>query len=182
VNSENTNLVKAIVFGGLWPRIARVALPKATFDQVASGTVQRERVAKQFKMFVQDQGRVFLHPSSVLFGVASYKSPFLTYFSMSTTSKTFLRDATEIPIYALLLFASRFSINHIRGGITLGKNGWIQLRAWARIGVLVTQLRHLLDAQLNESLEQVQIVDLGEHNPVIHAMLKLITHDGLSTN
>lgn len=98
VNGENTNLIKAIVFGGLWPRIARIALPKATFDQVAAGTVQRDYIAKEFKIYLQDQGRVFLHPSSVLFGVASYKSPFLTYFAMSTTSKTFLRDATEVRI------------------------------------------------------------------------------------
>lgn len=62
----------------------------------------------------------------------------------------------------------------------MGKNRWIQLRAWARVGVLVTQLRHLLEAQLNESIEQAQIADLGEHNPVIQAMLSLITHDGLS--
>lgn len=86
----------------------------------------------------------------------------------------------KVPLYALLFFASRFSIDHIRGGIILGKNGWIQLRTWARIGVLVTQLRNLLDAQLNESIEHAQIADLGEHNPVIQAMLNLITHDGLS--
>ena len=96
VNGDNTNLIKAVVFGGLWAHIARVALPKATFDQVAAGTVQRDYVAKQFKMYVHGLGRVFLHPNSVLFGVASYKSPLLTYFTMSTTSKTFLRDATEV--------------------------------------------------------------------------------------
>jgi len=175
-------LIKAVVFGGLCPRIARIALPKATFDQVAAGTVQREHAAKEFKMYIQDQGRVFLHPSSVLFGVASYKSPFLTYFATSTTSKTFLRDATEIPIYALLLFAARFSVDPIRGGITLGNNGWIRLRAWARVGVLVTQLRRLLDAQLDESIEYAQIADLGEQNPVMEAILTLITHDGLSAD
>lgn len=89
---------------------------------------------------------------------------------------------SKIPIYALLLFASRFSVDPIRGGITIGKNGWIQLRAWARVGVLVTQLRRLLDAQLNESIERAQIADLGEQNPVMEAMLTLITHDGLSAD
>lgn len=74
------------------------------------------------------------------------------------------------------------TIDHVRGGIRLGKRGWIQLRAWARIGVLVTQLRHLLNAQLNESIENAQIADLGEHNPVVQAMISLITHDGLSTD
>jgi ATP-dependent RNA helicase DHX57 len=96
VNGENTNLIKAIILGGLWPRVARIALPKATFDRVAAGTVQREHVAKELKIFDKDEGRVFLHPSSVLFGIASYKSPFIAYFSMNATSKTFLRDATEV--------------------------------------------------------------------------------------
>ncbi len=96
VNSENTNLVKAIILGGLWPRVTRVSMPKATFDQVASGAVQRDYVAKEIKIFDKNEGRVFLHPSSVLFGNASYKSPYLAYFSMTATSKTFLRDATEV--------------------------------------------------------------------------------------
>ena len=54
------------------------------------------------------------------------------------------------------------------------------MRAWSRIGVLVNQLRLLLDAQLQDSIEQAQVADLGEHNPVVLAMLDLITHDGLS--
>ena len=95
-NGENINLIKAVILGGLWPRVARIALPKASFDRVAAGTVQREHMAKEFKIFVKDEGRVFLHPSSVLFGISSYKSPFIAYFSMNVTSKTFLRDATEV--------------------------------------------------------------------------------------
>ena len=95
-NGENTNLVKAVILGGLWPRVTRVALPKATFDQVAAGTVQRDHVAKEFKIYDKEEGRVFLHPSSVMFGVSAYKSPFLAYFSMTVTSKTFLRDATQV--------------------------------------------------------------------------------------
>ena len=96
VNGENTNVIKAVILGGLWPRVARIALPKATFDRVAAGTVQRDHLAKEFKIFDKDDGRVFLHPSSVLFGVSSYKSPFIACFSMNVTSKTYLRDATEV--------------------------------------------------------------------------------------
>ena len=109
VNNENTNLVKAIILGGLWPRVARISMPKATFDQVASGSVQRDYVAKEIKIFDKNEGRVFLHPSSVLFGNASYKSPYLTYFSMTATSKTFLRDATEVsqglPVFSFFFSA-----------------------------------------------------------------------------
>ncbi|KAF8312159.1 P-loop containing nucleoside triphosphate hydrolase protein [Cantharellus anzutake] len=179
VNSDNTNLVKGVILGGLWPRATRISMPKATFDQVASGTVQRDHVAKEIKIFDKNEGRVFLHPGSVLFGNASYKSPYLAYFAMTATTKTFLRDATEVPLYALLLLGGQVTIDHIKGGITVGKQGWIKMRAWSRIGVLVNQLRLLLDAQLQESIEHAEIADVGENNPVIQAMVDLITNDGL---
>ena len=73
-------------------------LPKSAikFDRVQGGTVQRENTAKEYKLYDLKEGRVFLHPSSVLFGETMWKSPFLTYFSKHMTSKVFLRDATEV--------------------------------------------------------------------------------------
>ena len=41
-------------------------------------------------------GRVFIHPSSVLFSEAGFKSGYLAYFAKAETSKVFLRDATEV--------------------------------------------------------------------------------------
>ncbi|KAJ7109956.1 P-loop containing nucleoside triphosphate hydrolase protein [Mycena epipterygia] len=182
-NSENMNLVKAVVLGGLWPRVARVHLPKSAikFDRVSGGTVQRENIAKEFKMYDLREGRVFLHPASILFEVAAWKSPFLVYFHKHMTSKVFLRDATEIPLYALLLFGGPVSVNHVAGGLTIGaKDSWIRLRAWPRIGVLVNQLRRLLDAQLQRCVEDGAMLNTGGENPVVRAMLALLTHDGLT--
>lgn len=68
----------------------------------------------------------------------------------------------------------------MKGGVTVGNGGWIRMRAWSRIGVLVNQLRLLLDAQLQESIEHAEIADIGKDNPVIQAMLDLITKDGLA--
>lgn len=42
VNKTNDNLVKAIIVGGLYPRIARIALPKAQFERVQQGTIQKD--------------------------------------------------------------------------------------------------------------------------------------------
>ena len=101
--SENTNLVKAVMLGGLWPRVARVHLPKDAikFDKVSAGTIQRENSAKEFKMYDLREGRVFLHPGSVLFGASSWKIPFLFYFQKHATSKVFLRDASEVLFFSL---------------------------------------------------------------------------------
>lgn len=99
-NSNNTNLVKAVILGGLWPRVARVHLPKSAikFDRVQGGTVQRENTAKEFKIYDLRGGRVFLHPASVLFSATAWKSPFSAYFHKHMTGKVFLRDATEASI------------------------------------------------------------------------------------
>ncbi|KAJ7675357.1 P-loop containing nucleoside triphosphate hydrolase protein [Mycena rosella] len=180
---ENTNLIKAVILGGLWPRVARVHLPKSAikFDRVSAGTVQRENIAKEFKMYDLREGRVFLHPASILFEVAAWKSPFLVYFSKHMTSKVFLRDATEVPLYALLLFGGPVSVNHVAGGVTIGnKDSWIRLKAWPRIGVLVNQLRRLLDAQLQRCVEDGAMLNTGGENPVVRAMLALLTYDGLT--
>lgn len=103
--SENTNLIKAVMLGGLWPRVAKVHLPKDAikFDKVSAGTIQRENSAKEFKMYDLREGRVFLHPGSVLFGASAWKLPFLFYFHKHATSKVFLRDASEVLINFPLL-------------------------------------------------------------------------------
>ncbi|KAG1766414.1 P-loop containing nucleoside triphosphate hydrolase protein [Suillus occidentalis] len=174
-NSANTNIVKAIVLGGLWPRVAQVHLPRSAikFDKVQAGTVQRENTAKEYKIHDLTGVRVFLHPSSVLFGESTWKSPFL--------AKVFIRGATQVPMYALLLFGGPVSVNHIGGGLTVGKGGSIvKLKAWPRIGILVNQLRRLLDAQLQQCIEDGSILSASQHSVVANAMSALLANDGLT--
>ncbi|KIM31725.1 hypothetical protein M408DRAFT_317990 [Serendipita vermifera MAFF 305830] len=177
-NKSNMNLVKAVIVGGLWPRIAKVVLPKAMFDKIAAGSQQREHQAKEVKYFDQTEGRVFIHPSSVLFSQTTYKSRFLAYFTKVRTSKVFLRDVTEVPIYGLLLFGGDVRIKHITGGVSIGSN-WIQLKSAPRIGVLINQLRRLLDAQMQEAIESADLSAVANNNAVIDVMLALLSRDGL---
>jgi hypothetical protein len=80
VNSANPNVVKAVILGGLWPRVARVHLPSSAikFDKVQAGTVQRENTAKEYKIYDLKNGRVFLHPLLCL-----------TVYSAAHTSRQF---------------------------------------------------------------------------------------------
>ncbi|EIW86949.1 P-loop containing nucleoside triphosphate hydrolase protein [Coniophora puteana RWD-64-598 SS2] len=184
-NSANTNLIKAIILGGLWPNVARVHLPSSAikFDKIQAGTVQRENAAKDYKLYDLKEGRVFLHPGSVLFGTTDWKTGFVAYFQKQMTSKVFLRGATEVPMYALLLFGGLVTVNHVGGGLTVGSSdAVIKLRAWPRIGILANQLRRLLDGQLLRCIEEGTSLDSlfeGE-NIVLNAMLALLTRDGLS--
>ena len=93
------------------------------------------------------------------------------------------------------------SVNHIGGGLTIGnQDAYIKLKAWPRIGVLVNQLRcalvvlphtmrlriltfysRLLDIQLKRSVDSGMILDIGQDNPVVEAVLALLQNDGLSS-
>ncbi|EPT05932.1 hypothetical protein FOMPIDRAFT_1026812 [Fomitopsis schrenkii] len=184
-NSQHQNLLKAVILGALWPQVARAVLPRAAikFDRVQAGTVQRENTAREFRLYDLRGGeRVFVHPASVLFAEAAWRAPFAAYFQKQATSKVFLRDATEVPIYALLLFGGPVTVNHIGGGLTIGaRDAFVKLKAWPRIGVLVNQLRRLMDNQLKQSIDEGTMLDVGVGNPVIRAMLALLENDGLSS-
>lgn len=52
-NSQNENLLKALVFAGT-ARLVRVKLPKAVFDKGISGAVERERESREVKFFEPD--------------------------------------------------------------------------------------------------------------------------------
>ncbi|WWC89843.1 uncharacterized protein L201_004771 [Kwoniella dendrophila CBS 6074] len=179
INSKLDNLVKGVIVGGLYPRIARISMPKAQFERVQQGAIQKDHEAKEVKMFDQS-GRVFIHPTSVLFNESGFRSGYLAYFAKAETSKVFLRDATEVPLYGLLLFGGSITINHWAGGIMIGKDGFVKLRAGTRIGVLCSQLRRLLDAQLSEQIESPHGVDMSGHEEVVSAMMDLLRRDGLS--
>ncbi|KAF5366936.1 hypothetical protein D9757_010848 [Collybiopsis confluens] len=182
-SSNNENLLKAIILGGLWPNIVRIQLPRSAikFDKVQGGTVQRENTAKEYRLTDLRGERVFLHPSSVLFGHASWKSPYAVYFLRLLTTKLYIKDATEIPIWSILLFGGPISINHIAGGLTVGgDNCEIKLKAWPRIGILANHIRRLLDAQLQRYIEEGSLLNELEDGPVINAMLALLAHDGMT--
>ncbi|KDQ31208.1 hypothetical protein PLEOSDRAFT_23490 [Pleurotus ostreatus PC15] len=180
-NSNKTNVLKAIVAGGLWPRVARVYLPTSAikFDKVQAGSVQRDNSAKEFRFYDLKGERAFLHPSSILFTVAAWKSPIVAFFQQHKTTKSFLRSVTEVPVYGALLFGGPVSINHIAGGVTIQSTvGHIKLKAWPRIGVLVNQLRQLLDVQLRRCMEDGATLDFDRDNPVALAIISLLENDG----
>ncbi|KAF8971290.1 hypothetical protein BGZ46_010342, partial [Entomortierella lignicola] len=176
VNSDNMALVKAIILSGLYPNVIKIKMPDAKFDRMIAGAVERETVTKEIRMFTKDDGRVFLHPSSILFEVNQYQVPFLVYFSKLETSKIFVHDATMVPMYGLLLFGGQVHVDHLGRGLEIG-DGFVKLRAFARIGVLVNQLKKLLDSVLQAKISNP---DLNvSDSPVVETMIKLVSTDGI---
>ncbi|ORX44750.1 P-loop containing nucleoside triphosphate hydrolase protein [Hesseltinella vesiculosa] len=176
-NVDQINLLKAIVFSGLNPHLARIKTPETKYDKIISGTVERKKEAREFKYYTKDDGRVFLHPSSILFNHNQYDAAYLTYFSRMATSKTFLRDGTEVPNYGLLFFGGQVQVDHRGRGLVIGEDGYVKFRAWSRVGVLVNQLKRLFSVELDAKIKQPDL-DVSSSG-VVRAMVELLSKDGL---
>lgn len=83
-------------------------------------------------------------------------------------------------MYGLLLFGGSIQVNHVSGALKLG-NSWINVKAWPRIGVLVNQLRRLLDLYLQHAVENNETPTRSD-NPILDAILALLTRDGVGTD
>lgn len=124
--------------------------------------------------FKFDLERVFLHPSSVLFHQREYHNPWLVYREKVKTTKVYIRDATVVPPYSLLMFGGNIEVQHERGTLTV--DGWITFRAQARIGVLVRELRRILDRLLDQKIAYPDL-DIA-NTDVLLSIKKLIIGSG----
>ncbi|OGM41547.1 hypothetical protein ABOM_010380 [Aspergillus bombycis] len=144
-NAGNRSLLRALIAGAFQPQIAQISFPDKKFMSSVTGTVEVDPDARTIKYFNQENGRVFIHPSSLLFSAQSYpgSAAYLSYFTKMATSKVFIRDLTPFNAYSLLLFCGSIDLDTTGRGLIV--DGWLRLRGWARIGVLVSRLRMMVD-------------------------------------
>jgi ATP-dependent RNA helicase DHX57 len=90
-------LLRALTASAFTPQIARIQLPDKKFATSMSGAVELDPEARTIKYFTQEAGRVFIHPSSALFDSHGFSgnAAFVSYFTMISTSKVFIRDLTR---------------------------------------------------------------------------------------
>ncbi|KAJ4320719.1 putative ATP-dependent RNA helicase ucp12 [Neodidymelliopsis sp. IMI 364377] len=180
-NAYNSNdaLLRALVAGSFNPQIARIQLPDKKFAAGIAGAVELDPEAREIKYFNQDNGRVFVHPSSTLFSSQTFPSnaSFIAYFNKMATSKVFIRDITPFNAYSLLMFAGQIQVDTLGRGLVVDE--WIRLRGWARIGVLISRLRGMLDGVL-EGMVKEPGKGMGERErDVVGAVRRLVERDGL---
>lgn len=149
----NSMLLRALIASALNPQIARIQMPDKKYIASMSGAKELDPEAKTIKYFNEENGRVFVHPSSILFDAQSFSgaASFVSYFTKMETSKTFIRDLTPLNAYGLLLFGGPIEVETSGVGITV--DGWLRLKGWARIGVLASRLRALLDDELRKRID-----------------------------
>ncbi|KAI2459063.1 putative ATP-dependent RNA helicase ucp12 [Ophidiomyces ophidiicola] len=141
-----------------------------------TGTIEVDPEARTIKYFNEENGRVFVHPSSALFDAQGFSgaAAYVSYFSKLATSKVFIRDLTPFNAYALLLFAGPITLDGHGRGLVVDE--WLPLRGWARIGVLASRLRMMLDRALARRLER-PAQELGD-DAVVEAVRHLVLLNG----
>lgn len=179
LNLHNSNyaLIRALIAGAFSPQLARIDFPDKKFAPSMSGAVELDPEARTIKFFNQDNGRVFVHPSSTLFGAQGFPSGsvYLSYFNKMATSKVFIRELTPFNAYSLLLFSGPITLDTLGRGLLV--DGWLRLRGWARIGVLVSRLRMMLDEVLSKKIDDPSL-DVSR-DEVVGVVRKLVELDGL---
>jgi ATP-dependent RNA helicase DHX57 len=104
-NGSNTQLLRALIAGAFNPQVAQISFPDKKFVASMTGTVELDPDARTIKYFNQENGRVFIHPSSSLFSAHNYSgsAAFLSYFTKMATSKVFIRELTRKYTYCTYL-------------------------------------------------------------------------------
>lgn len=102
--TSNSALIRALIAGAFNPQIVRIEFPDKKFAPSISGAVEVDPEARTIKFFHQDNGRLFVHPSSTLFGAQTFVSgaAYMSYFNKMATSKIFIRELTR-KSFALLI-------------------------------------------------------------------------------
>ncbi|KAF2024782.1 P-loop containing nucleoside triphosphate hydrolase protein [Setomelanomma holmii] len=179
-NKHNTNvaLIRALVAASFSPQIARIQLPDKKFAAGIAGAVELDPEAREIKYFNQENGRIFVHPSSTLFSQTfPSNAAFVAYFNKMATSKIFIRDITPLNAYSLLMFAGYIQVDTLGRGLVIDE--WIRLRGWARIGVLVSRLRSMLDRVLEGMVKEPGKGMSKREQEVVNVVRNLIECDGL---
>ena len=101
--------MRAIICAGLYPTRERSAAPK-TEETRARSRYPTNTVSVRTK----NDTDVHLHPTSVCYGLTNFDSRFLLYHEKERTTKVYIRDATAVGPYPLLLFGGKIKVNHER--------------------------------------------------------------------
>ena len=179
-NSDSLQLLGAIILASLSPQTLRILYPPTKYTATSTGNLPLDPAAKSIQFFDEANQRVFIHPSSTLFSAQGYSGNpgFMSYWNKVATSKVFARELCPAGTFAVLLFAGEgLEVDKLGRGVIV--DGWMRVRGWARIGVLVGRLRNVIDMHLRDWFEQPEMIGNESQNGIVDLVKRLVELDGL---
>jgi HrpA-like RNA helicase len=168
-------VLKSLIGASLSPNVAKIAFPSTKYAQHQSGSIAKDHESREIKFFASN-GRVFLHPSSVLFTESEYRqAAFVAFHQQVETSKRFIKQNTPVSIYSQLLFGHSLQLDGQGQGLVV--NNWIKLQAFPKIGVLCRLIRIMLDDVLSARFDNPR----HETQPAVLDLIReLLISNGVS--
>ncbi|XP_023768072.1 DExH-box ATP-dependent RNA helicase DExH1 isoform X2 [Lactuca sativa] len=154
--SDDMEMVCAILCAGLYPNV-----------------VQCKRRGKRTALYTKEVGKVDIHPASVNAGVHIFPLPFMVYSEKVKTSSVYIRDATNISDYALLMFGGNLVETKNGDGIEM-LDGYLQFSASKSVMGLIKKLRGEVDRLLNRKIEDPKLDVNVEGKGVVAALVELL--------
>ena len=165
-NASNETLVRAVVCGGLYPNVA------ISDDLHAAKSVQLPYQTVKVRTKRDASDDVYMHPSSVCAGYASSSKPYLLYHEIMKTGKTYIRDATAIGAFPLLLFGGKIKVEHEK--FRASCDNWIKFRAAPRVAVLFKSLREELEDVLLRKIADPGLNVVRESEGLVDTIVEVL--------
>lgn len=143
-NSENEQLVKAVLCAGLYPKVAYIAkLPRR--KRATGGLVPA-------KLRTPEDGRVEIHPKSINSKEAEFRSRWLLYHQKIKSTSIFLHDTSMVEPYPLLFCGGKISWKEEEGHETVYVDDDIKFHCSQETADLVIKLRKELDRVMEQKI------------------------------
>lgn len=181
-NSENNRLLSALLCAALYPNVVKVLTPEKSFTMSVAGAVPRQPLPKELRFKTNQDGYVFIHPSSINSACGHFTSPFLVFQEKVKTSKVYIRECTMVPLLPLVLFSgSRITIElHSGEFVILLQDGWILMQAATlQVAEMVKLIRTELETLLEQKIRDPCLNLLNNDNgrKIISTIVRLITKE-----
>ena len=144
-------VLKALLASAFNPNVARIQKPAKVYAATIGGAIEKDPEARSTKFFTKDDGRVFLHPSSVLFHATFPDADFVSFSTKTMTSKLFLSTVTPCSTYGMLLLCNKLELDAQGRGLLV--DDWVRIAAWPKIALYLNLFRQYMDALLARKLD-----------------------------
>ena len=167
-NSQNLQLVKAILCAGLYPNIIVAPRPLIT------GTSDKKAGECAFS---SQKGEVHLHPCTIVHQESKLDSRYACYHEMVKTSKIYVRDFTSVSPFSLLLFGGNLKVYHQYGVVAVDE--WLKFRISAKPATLVKHLRAQMETMLLRKIiaPEDDITETSDGKALIEAVSILLAKE-----
>eukprot|EP00052_Salpingoeca_macrocollata_P022794 m.199119 g.199119 ORF g.199119 m.199119 type:complete len:428 (+) comp21894_c0_seq1:135-1418(+) len=165
-HARDANIIKAVMCAGLYPSVARVDHPHG-----------KNFGKRPPKLYTKQDGKVALHPRSVIAEEPILPLKWLLYHQKVKSSKVFLYDATMISPLPLLLFGHHVERHEDQGQAGVAVDGWIVFRCAGQVVDLVQQLRRQLESLLDQKIRNPKLPLSEAGHKLTQATISLLSEE-----